>query len=94
MFTDDCVLFCKAEVATNSQIKQLIYMYEAVSRQHVNPYKTVMSFSHNTSTQSREDIRRLWMNGSIQQYECYLGLAPMVGRSKIRAFEDMKNKVW
>lgn len=93
MFTDDCVLFCKAKVATNSQIKQLIYMYEAVSGQQVNPYKTVMSFSHNTSAQSREDIRRLWTNGSIQQYELYLGLPLMVGRSKIRAFEGMKNKV-
>lgn len=33
------------------------------------------------------------MNGTIQQYEHYLGLL-ILGRSNRRAFEDLKNKVW
>lgn len=36
----------------------------------------------------------LWTHGTIQQYEKYLGLPPMVGKSKKKAFAKIRDQIW
>lgn len=35
-----------------------------------------------------------WGVQKFHQYEKYLGLPPLVGRAKTKAFSDIKHKVW
>ncbi|XP_042983262.1 uncharacterized protein LOC122312666 [Carya illinoinensis] len=76
LFTDDSVIFCKADVEENKR------------------EKTSTVFSNNVSHELQQEIRSLWGNGDIQQYEKYLGLPQIVGRSKTRAFQSIKQRVW
>lgn len=36
----------------------------------------------------------MWGRGHHKQYEKYLGLPPIIGRSKKKAFAEIKAKVW
>lgn len=53
-----------------------------------------MIFSNNASMEFQEKIKLVGCNSEIQQYEKYLSLPPIVGRSKIRAFQVIKQRVW
>ncbi|XP_041011508.1 uncharacterized protein LOC121255312 [Juglans microcarpa x Juglans regia] len=53
--------------------------------------KTSMVFSKNVDKDLQTEIMQLWGGSSTQQYEKYLGLPPMVGRSKQRAFLRVGN---
>ncbi|CAI9771185.1 unnamed protein product [Fraxinus pennsylvanica] len=53
-----------------------------------------MVFSANVPPDKKQAIMALWNASQIQQYEKYLGLPPMVGRSKTQAFSEIKHKVW
>lgn len=45
-------------------------------------------------TAKQVEILELWGVQHSQQFEKYLGLPPLVGRSKYKAFSDIKHKVW
>lgn len=82
LFADDSVLFYKAEVGENRRVQAVLEKYEVVSSERINKEKTTMVFSGNVSREVREEIKMLWGNSEIQQYERYLGLPPIVGRSR------------
>lgn len=78
----------------NRRLQGLLDVYESVSGQKINKEKTTMVFSSNVEREKREEILLLWGNGEFQQYEKYLGLPLIVGRSKNRAFQSIRQKVW
>ncbi|XP_042950087.1 uncharacterized protein LOC122282202 [Carya illinoinensis] len=94
LFADDSVIFCKADVITNVKIQSFLNKYERASGQCINKEKTSMVFSKNVNDNLKRDIMQLWGGSFTQQYEKYLGLPPMVGRSKKQAFSDIKKRVW
>ncbi|XP_042983163.1 uncharacterized protein LOC122312584 [Carya illinoinensis] len=94
LFADDSLVFCKADIIENRRIQELLGRFEAVSGQKINKEKTTIVFSGNVDVSMRTAIKALWSPSEIQQYEKYLGLPPIVGRSKTRAFESIKQKVW
>ncbi|XP_042983363.1 uncharacterized protein LOC122312776 [Carya illinoinensis] len=94
LFADDSVIFCKADVITNVKIQSLLNKYERASGQCINKEKTSMVFSKNVNDDLKRDIMQLWGGSYTQQYEKYLGLPPMVGRSKKQAFSDIRKRVW
>ncbi|XP_042972966.1 uncharacterized protein LOC122304767 [Carya illinoinensis] len=94
LFADDSVLFCKANRTENNHIQQLLEWYEEASGQKVNKDKTSMIFSRNVDSNQQRELMSLWGVQHFQQYDKYLGLPPLVGRSKTRAFSDIKHKVW
>lgn len=53
-----------------------------------------MIFSKNLKEDLKVEILALWGNRGIQQYENYLGLSPIIRRSKKMAFSDIKTKLW
>lgn len=71
---DDRVIFYEADVGTNCKVQPLLNTYGQVLGQLINFYKTAMVFSKNTPINSREEIRAIWTNGTVQQYKRYLGL--------------------
>ncbi|XP_042950031.1 uncharacterized protein LOC122282138 [Carya illinoinensis] len=94
LFADDSLIFCQANVATNEKIQILLNKYERASGHCINKEKTSMVFSKNVSDELKSDIMQLWGGSHTQQYEKYLELPPLVGRSKKQAFSSIKSRVW
>uniref|UniRef100_A0A2N9I4S0 Reverse transcriptase zinc-binding domain-containing protein n=1 Tax=Fagus sylvatica TaxID=28930 RepID=A0A2N9I4S0_FAGSY len=89
----DSILFCKASVEECQVLKDVLKLYEDASGQKLNMEKTSLFFSSNTSDTVKEEIQsRLGARGT-NQLEKYLGLPPIIGRSKRKAFEDIKSRI-
>ncbi|KAJ0045278.1 hypothetical protein Pint_05294 [Pistacia integerrima] len=54
----------------------------------------VLANSGNVLRGVQEGIKQMWGNSDVQQYEKYLGLPPIVGRSRANAFRSIKQRVW
>ena len=50
-------------------------------------------FSHNTNSSRCEDILNLFGATPTTQFEKYLGLPPIIGRAKKKAFNAIKDRV-
>lgn len=94
LFADDSVIFCEADVFTNVKIQSLLAKYEKASSQCINKEKTSMLYSRNVKENLRAEIMCMWGGSNVQQYERYLGLPPIVGRSKQKAFSGIKQRLW
>jgi hypothetical protein len=93
-FADDSIIFCRASRTKCSVIQHLLALYERASGQKINGVKTALFFSKNTSQETREAIAAIFGTSQSIQFEKYLGLPPMMGRSKKRAFNDIKDRIW
>lgn len=93
-FANDSLLFCKANSMEWRRLTQILGRYEMASGQKLNKEKTSIFFSHNTSQSKREEITCLSSLSATDKYEKYLGLPTLVGRSRYRAFQGIKDKVW
>ncbi|KAF5443558.1 hypothetical protein F2P56_036105, partial [Juglans regia] len=94
LFADDSIIFCKADVQTTRNLQGVLEKYEAASGQKVNKEKTVVVFSKNVDAGKQRELLSLWGVRTFQQYDKYLGLPNLVGRSKSLAFVDIKRRVW
>lgn len=63
------------------------------SGQKLNKEKTSLLFSRNTNRDTKEAIKELFGAQIIQQHEKYLGLPPLVGPGKKKAFNRIKDQV-
>jgi hypothetical protein len=93
-FANDSIIFCRASRTECSVIQHLLALYERASGQKINGVKTALFFSKNTSQETREAIAAIFGTSQSIQFEKYLGLPPMMGRSKKRAFNDIKDRIW
>ena len=55
-FADDSLLFCKTEKREVSKLMEILELYEAASRQKINIEKSSVTFSHNTSLETRNEV--------------------------------------
>jgi hypothetical protein len=93
-FADDSLLFCRAISRDWGRLSNLLECYERASGQLLNKEKTSLFFSRNTSQDAREYIQRLSGVPSTQRYDKYLGLPALVGKSRVREFQNIKDRVW
>ena len=93
-FADDSIVFCRATNAEYVALQNLLTIYAHASGQVVNSDKTAIFFSPNTSQQSRNAICSFFGTSPATQFGKYLGLPPVVGRAKRRAFNEIKDRVW
>lgn len=93
LFADDGILFCKANIEENKNIKSLRERYEKVSGQYINKKKTSQTFSKNVSAETQSQILELWGLTEAHEYSRYLGLPPVVGRARTQAFSRIKSRV-
>ena len=56
VFLDDCLLFCRSNVAECQKIQLLLEWYETTSGQQVNRAKTTIFFSRNTFEEVQQEI--------------------------------------
>lgn len=94
LFADDSLFFYEANVSTTSRLQAILSIYEDASGQQLNKDKTAMVFSTNVKQDDRRATMALWTVPQVQQYEKYIGLPPMVGRSKTQAFSEIRHKIW
>ena len=92
-FADDSLIFCRATDGDCAQIAEVLATYEKESRQKLNKEKASLFFSKNTSKDIQERAKETFGAQIIQQHEKYLGLPPLMGRSKNKAFNWIKDQV-
>ena len=93
MFTDDCIIFCNATREEGARVLEILGDYEKNSGQKLNKDKTYLFFSKNTGSETREAIKGMFGAQIIQQHEKYLGLPPLIGKGKRKAFNRIKDLV-
>jgi ribonuclease HI len=92
-FADDSLLFCKATAQEWGKMSALLETYEKAFGQRLNKDKTAVFFSRNTTQIVREEMLRLVGVPASQRYDTYLGLPALVGKSRIREFQMLKDRV-
>ena len=67
--------------------------YERNLGQKVNKEKTALYFSKDTSREVQNQVKQKFGAKIVRQHEKYLGLPPLVGRGKRKAFNQIKDQV-
>ena len=93
-FADDSIIFCRASMHECGTLHHVLALYERASGQQINKAKTALFFSKNTPSSTRSTILTMFGTSSSTQFEKYLGLPPIMGRSKRRAFNEIKDRIW
>ena len=93
LFADDCIVFCKASLEEGLKVTKILEDYERESGQKLNKEKTSLFFSKNTSVEVKEMVKEMFGAEIIHQHERYLGLPPLVGKGKRKAFNRIKDQV-
>jgi hypothetical protein len=90
LFADDSLLFCQAKPTA---CIALLDLYEHSSGQKINRDKISIFFCKNTKEDMRAEILGMWGAQASSQFEKYLRMPAMVGRSKTRAFVGIKERL-
>lgn len=72
----------------------LLNEYAQALGQCINADMTTMVFSKNVKDVDKTKISAMWDYSEMKPYEKYLGLPPIFGRSKNRAFYEIKIGLW
>lgn len=93
LFADDSFLFFKASKEEAVAIKSLLNEYGASSGQAVNYQKSAIFFSSNVRRNIQEEIKNeIGVHKDIGESK-YLGLPSLIGRSKKKVFNYLKEKI-
>ena len=93
-FADDSLILMKAGCSGAQALKQIMCKYELASGQAINKDKSSILFSPNTGDHAKQQMRLIMSINQEASAERYLGLPVSVGKSKKKAFEYIKQKVW
>ena len=93
LFVDDSLLFCHASSDACHRLMEVLAMYERASGQMINKEKTALFFSKNSPEQVRTTIQQLWGVQGTVNFEKYLGLPALVGKSKQQTFTGLKELI-
>ena len=67
--------------------------YEMELGQKLNKEKTSLFFNKNTSREVQDQVKQMFGAQIIQHHKKYLGLPPLLGKSKRNAFNCIKDQV-
>ena len=93
LFTNDSILFAKANVKECSKVVNIISLYERASGQNVNFDETEISFSKGVPIARRLEILEVLQVKKVDCHMKYLGLPTIVGRSKKTIFSCLKELI-
>ena len=93
LFADDSIVFCRASLEEASRVMKVLVDYEGDSGQRLNKEKTSLFFSKNTSREVQDQVKSFFGVQIIRHYERYLGLPPLVGKGKRKAFNHIEDMV-
>jgi hypothetical protein len=93
LFADDFLVLTKASRVNARTLQNILQLYEMCSGQTINFNKSSVLFSKYTSgAMKREILEELNINEE-DKTDKYLGLPVYVGRSRMKTFEYIKDKV-
>ena len=92
-FADDSLLFCRSNLAQWCNLLAILQSYEEASGQKMNTNKTSIFFSKNTRVGDKEIISEFAGIPVTSRYDKYLGLPALVGRSRMKAFKNILERV-
>ena len=92
-FANDSMIFYRATMEECKQVAEVLDTYEKELGQKINRDKMSLFFSKNTRADIQNGVKDIFGAQIVQQHEKYLGLPPMVGREKKKAFNRIKNQV-
>ena len=93
LFADDSIVFCRASLDEANRVMKVLEEYERDSGQRLNKEKTSLFFSKNTSREVQDQVKGLFGAQIVRHHEKYLGLPPLVGKGKRKAFNHIKEMV-
>ena len=93
LFADDSIIFCRASIAECERVLKVLDDYERDSGQKINKEKTVLYFSKTTSREVQDQVKQRLGVEIVKHHKKYLGLPPLVGRGKRKAFNRIKDQV-
>lgn len=93
-FIDDSLIFYRANTIDWLIVQSLLDRYEKASGRGINKHKYGLFFSSNTLEVTRCQILNLAEVPICNSQEKYLGLPMLVGNSKYRTSEVLKDRVW
>ena len=94
LFADDSLIFSRASSAEINSIVEILQVYAKASGQCINLEKSSMYFSNNTIVSQKQETLGILGVKEVSQFESYLGLPTLVGRSKYHTFSFIKDRVW
>ena len=92
-FTDDSLLFCKANVQECQKLVDILNCYEVASGQKINTDKSSVFFSPNTPQGRKDCILNILGPMQDSRHNKYLGLPSIIGKSKAQVFAEVKERV-
>jgi hypothetical protein len=92
-FADNSLLFCRADLSHWNRLSSILKLYEKASGQKLNTSKTAIYFSRNTSMEDRDAILQAAAILESQRYDTYLGLSALVGKSRIKEFKQIVDRI-
>lgn len=93
LFADDLLIFSRANAREANRLSATLEVYAKISGQKVNLAKSALYCSKNTHPVVVEELCRILHVKKLGMDSKYLGLTLFVGRSKKKAFIDVKEKV-
>lgn len=94
LFANDSLIFYKASKGVSDQLLSIIQNYALTSRKCINTNKTQMVFTKNVFEVERTEIRAIWGVRGSHLYKRYLGLPPIIRRSRRCTFSKIKANLW
>ncbi|XP_075655069.1 uncharacterized protein LOC142625268 [Castanea sativa] len=93
LFANDNIVFCRATIEESNRIIKVLEDYEGDSGQRINKEKTSLFFSKNTPKEVQDQVKQRFGAQIIRHHEKYLGLPPLIGKGKRKAFNQIKDQV-
>jgi len=93
-FSNDNILFVRADVREANHVFEVIHACERVLGQRINLNKPEISFSQNVSTFRSNELEMLLKLKVVGDHKKYLGILVLVGKSKKQVFQFIKDIVW
>jgi hypothetical protein len=94
LFADDSLIAFRANGEEAQNLQSILSVYELCSEQMINKGKTVVMFSGNASQGSKQEVMQAPNIPRETTNERYLGLPVFIGKSKKKAFEYLKDRIW
>ena len=94
LFANNKLLFCRSNINECQKVLDLLASYESMFGQQINRGKTSIFFSKFATSDMRTEIKEALGVAEIVQYEKYLWLPSLVGKSKKASFDYIKERVW
>lgn len=89
LFADDSLLFWETTPGDCQNLLNILGLYERASGQSINRQKTSIFFSRNTKLETKGVIREMLGEQVMEDYEKYLGLPMVGGKSKVSTFKEL-----